>query len=131
MTSTPKPDPTPRSVSEELDALRLENEQLRADKAALAVQQAKADKYEQSQVRFRTVFDHSPLGHKIIDNELIIRQANPAVVAMLGLTKVEELVGRRIIEFSHPDYRADWNRLQESLWAHKTPHFTLETCMVR
>jgi two-component system sensor histidine kinase VicK len=131
MTSTPKLDPTPRSVSEELDALRLENEQLRADRATLAIQQAKADKYEQSQVRFRTVFDHSPLGHKIIDNELIIRQANPAVVAMLGLTKVEELLGRRIIEFSHPDYRADWNRLQESLWAHKTPHFTLETCMVR
>ncbi len=131
MTTTTKPDPTSRSASEELEALRLENQQLRSEKAALATQQAKVDKYEQSQVRFRTVFDHSPLGHKIIDNELLIRQANPAVLAMLGLATAEELIGRRIIEFSHPDYRDDWSRLQESLWAHKMANFTLETCMLR
>jgi two-component system sensor histidine kinase VicK len=118
-------------MSEELDILRAENQQLRVDQAALAVQQAKADKYEQSQVRFRTVFDHSPLGNKIIDNELRIRQVNPAVVAMLGLSTADELIGRKIIEFAHPDHRADWIRLQENLWAHRMPSFTLETCMVR
>jgi two-component system sensor histidine kinase VicK len=126
-----KPDSTLSSMSEELEALRLENQQLRADKAALAIQQAKADKYEQSQVRFRTVFDHSPLGHKIIDNELHIRQANPAVAGMLGLAKPDELIGRQIIEFSHPHYRDDWTHLQEELWAHRMPYFTLETCMLR
>jgi two-component system sensor histidine kinase VicK len=118
-------------MREELDALRLENQQLRTDRAALAAYQAEVDKYEQSQVRFRTVFEESPLGHKIIDDQLLIRQANPAVVDMLGLASAEELIGRRIIEFAHPDHRADWSHLQERLWAHKMPHFTLETCMVR
>ncbi len=124
--------PTPPSSPEaENQALRAEIQQLRADQAANAAQQATADKYEQSQVRFRTVFDQSPLGQKIIDADLIIRQANPAVIAMLGFTRTDELVGRRILEFTHPDYRADWARLQESLWAHRTPYFTLETCLIR
>ena len=131
MTPTRPSDPTDRSMSEELAALRQENQQLRADRAALATEQAKEDRYEQSQVRFRTVFEHSPLGNKIIDNELVIRQVNPAVIAMLGFEKAEELVGRQIIEFAHPDHQADWSRLQESLWAHKLPSFALETCLVR
>jgi two-component system sensor histidine kinase VicK len=118
-------------LQEELAALRQENQQLRADRAALATQQAKDDKYEQSQVRFRTVFDHSPLGNKIIDSELTIRQVNPAVLAMLGFERAEELVGHKIIEFAHPDHQADWTRLQESLWAHKLPSFVLETCLLR
>ncbi len=84
-----------------------------------------------SQDRFRTVFENSPLGQKIIDPDLVIRQANLAVVTMLGLTHPQELVGRRISEFAHPDYRADWHHLQERLWEHKMPHFSLETCLVR
>jgi two-component system sensor histidine kinase VicK len=131
MTSACSADPTDRSPEEELAALRLENQQLRADRAALATQQAKDDKYEQSQVRFRTVFDHSPLGNKIIDSELTIKQVNPAVLVMLGFERAEELVGRKIIEFAHPDHKADWTRLQESLWAHKLPSFVLETCLLR
>ncbi|GAA4367873.1 hypothetical protein GCM10023185_40130 [Hymenobacter saemangeumensis] len=103
--------------------------------AALAGQPAAnrppLDPYEQSQVRFRTVFENAPLGQKIITPDLTIRQANPAVAAMLGCTRAEELVGRKILEFSHPDHRADWQELQERLWEHKLPAFTLETCLVR
>ncbi len=128
---TSQPDPTISSLQEELAALRLENQQLRADRAALATQQAKDNKYEQSQVRFRTVFDHSPLGNKIIDSELVIKQVNPAVLVMLGFERAEGLLGRKIIEFAHPDHQADWTRLQESLWAHKLPSFVLETCLLR
>jgi two-component system sensor histidine kinase VicK len=131
MTPASQPDPTTISLQEELAALRQENQQLRTDRATLATQQAKDDKYEQSQVRFRTVFDHSPLGNKIIDSDLVIRQVNPAVLVMLGFERAEELVGRQIIEFAHPDHKADWNCLQESLWAHKLPSFMLETCLVR
>jgi two-component system sensor histidine kinase VicK len=123
--------PAPHPLEVENQALRDELQRLRTAQATLAAQQAKADKYEQSQVRFRTVFDRSPLGQKIIDADLIIRQANPAVIAMLGLSHAEELVGRPILDFTHPDHRADWQRLQESLWAHETPFFTLETCLVR
>ncbi|GAA3990740.1 hypothetical protein GCM10022407_39030 [Hymenobacter antarcticus] len=84
-----------------------------------------------SQDRFRTVFENSPLGQKIIDPDLVIRQANPAVLAMLGLTHPEELVGHQILEFTHPDYHAHWHDLQERLWKHKMPRFSLETCLVR
>ncbi|WP_400192678.1 ATP-binding protein [Hymenobacter sp. B81] len=89
------------------------------------------DRYEQSQARFRTVFENSPLGLKIITPDLTIRQVNPAVLAMLGITRPEDLVGRKIIEFAHPDHRADWQELQTRLWEHKLPAFTLETCLVR
>jgi len=89
------------------------------------------DPYEQSQVRFRTVFENAPLGQKIITPDLTIRQANPAVVKMLGCASVADLVGRKIMDFAHPDHRADWQELQERLWEHKLPAFTLETCMVR
>lgn len=123
--------PALHPLEAENQALRDELAQLRTAQAALAVQQAKADRYEQSQVRFRTVFEQSPLGQKIIDADLIIRQANPAVVAMLGLAHPDELVGRPILDFTHPDHRADWQRLQKSLWAHEMPYFTLETCLVR
>jgi len=89
------------------------------------------DRYEQSQVRFRTVFENAPLGQKIITPDLTIRQANPAVAKMLGCASAEELVGHTIMEFSHPEYRADWQELQKRLWKHQLPAFTLETCMVR
>jgi len=104
---------------------------MRATQAAQLARQTADNRYQQSQVRFRTVFEHSPLGNKIIDNELTIKQVNPAVVAMLGFARAEELVGHKIIEFAHPDYRADWERLQHSLWSHKLPSFALETCLRR
>ncbi|WP_210517105.1 PAS domain-containing sensor histidine kinase [Hymenobacter terricola] len=80
---------------------------------------------------FQTVFECSLLGQKIIAPDLTIRQANPAVVAMLGLSRPDELVGRRILEFAHPHYRADWHELEVRLWKHKMPNFRFETCLRR
>jgi PAS domain-containing protein len=67
-------------------ALRAELQHLRQDRTTVADYQALVDRYEQTQVRFRTVFEHSLLGQKIIDSELTICQTNPAIVAMLGFT---------------------------------------------
>jgi two-component system sensor histidine kinase VicK len=111
--------------------LAQENRQLQAQQATTDAQQRHQQQYEQSQARFRTVFENSPLGQKIITPDLTIRQVNAAVVAMLGFTQPDELVGRRILEFAHPQFRADWHHLQAQLWEHKLPHFTLETCLVR
>jgi PAS domain S-box-containing protein len=94
-------------------------------------EKAPAERAWQSQVRFRTIFEHSPLGHKIIDADLTIRQANAAVASMLGLHSPLELLGHRIIEFAHPDYQADWARLQKNLWAHHLPWFAIDTCLIR
>ncbi|QNP54269.1 PAS domain S-box protein (plasmid) [Hymenobacter qilianensis] len=123
--------PTSASPEGDNQALRADNDQLRADQAAASTQEAAQARYQQSQARFRTVFENSPLGQKIITPDLTIRQANPAVVRMLGLRSPDELVGRKIREFAHPDHRADWQQLQTKLWEHKLPHFALETCLVR
>lgn len=82
-------------------------------------------------MRFHTVFENSPLGQKIITADLIIRQANPALVAMLGFTRSNQVPGRRILEFTHPHYRVDWQQLQQQLWTHQLSSFTLDTCLVR
>jgi two-component system sensor histidine kinase VicK len=112
-------------------ALREDNQQLRTGQAVARARQAKSDEDERRQARFRTVFENSPFGQKIITPDLTIRQANQAVVDMLGCADEAALVGRKIIEFAHPDHRADWTFLQERLWTHKLRHFTLETCLVR
>jgi two-component system sensor histidine kinase VicK len=53
-------------------ALRAELQRLHQDRTAVADQQALLERHEQTQVRFRTVFEHSPLGQKIIDSNLTI-----------------------------------------------------------
>ena len=112
-------------------ALREEIRQLRASQAVAQAQQARCDEDEQRQARFRTVFENSPFGQKIITPDLIIRQANQAVVQMLGCAHQNEVEGHKILEFAHPDHQADWHFLQQRLWNHKLPYFTLETCLVR
>jgi two-component system sensor histidine kinase VicK len=119
------------ALETELNALRTELEWLRAERIDKAEHQALADRYHESQVRFRTVFDNSPFGQKIIAEDLVIRQANQAVLTMLGCARLEDVVGHRIMEFAHPDYRDDWRFLQQRLWQHKLPSFTLETRLVR
>jgi two-component system sensor histidine kinase VicK len=121
----------PPASNAALNALRAENEalhaQLQAERTAAASQQQEAA----DQVRFHTVFQNSPLAHKIIMPDLSICQANASLAAMLGYAHPEQVVGRRILDFVHPQYHANWHHLQEQLWAHKLPYFTLETCLSR
>jgi two-component system sensor histidine kinase VicK len=128
------PNPTPNAelsnLRAEVEALQAQIQQLQAGQIA-AAPQPHVTGDEQSQRRFRTVFENSPLGQKIIAPDLTIRQANPALVAMLGFTRPDEVEGRRILDFAHPHYRADWHGLQEQLWTHQLPYFTLDTCLVR
>ena len=70
-------------------------------------QQVEDQRYERSQDRFRTVFEKSPMGQKIIDPDLCIRQANPALAAVLDLKEPKQVVGRKIIEFARPDFIQD------------------------
>jgi two-component system sensor histidine kinase VicK len=127
--------PDPSSHSSEVNSSEVNPEASRGEPADAQgtgpAPREPLDRYEQSQARFRTVFENSPLGQKIITPDLTIRQVNQAVVDMLGFRRPDELIGRKIMEFAHPDYRADWQELQKHLWEHKLPSFTLETCMVR
>ena len=122
---------TPGPQKEQVRALQQKNTRLRQQKADDEQQKAEDQRYERSQDRFRTVFENSPMGQKIIDPDLCIRQANQALATMLGLKSPKQVVGRKIIDFAHPDFVKDWQQLQEQLWDHKKPYFVLETCLVR
>jgi two-component system sensor histidine kinase VicK len=56
------------AATPQVEALEQESRQLLAQQAAAAAQQ-----HEQSQARFRTVFENSPLGQKIITPAPVIR----------------------------------------------------------
>ncbi|MBD1362624.1 PAS domain S-box protein [Mucilaginibacter sp. ZT4R22] len=101
--------------------LQQENDALKQDKIV----------YEEIQHRFETVFELSRLGNKIIDPDLTILQVNQSLVTMLGYDKKEDLIATRIFDYAPDDRRDDWHFLQQKLWAHLTPSFSLETCLIR
>ena len=131
MSDVPHSSEPVQSADAKIRALREENWQLRASRTVATARQTVSDDYELSQVRFRTVFENSALGQKIIAPDLTICQVNQAVVTMLGYAHPDELLGRRILDIAHPDHHADWFELQRQLWAHRRPNFSLESRLVR
>lgn len=119
------------SPDAQLAALREEIRQLRAGQVVARAQQADSDEREQQQARFQSIFENSPFGQKIISSDLVIQQANRAVLEMLDCERLNDVVGHKIMEFAHPEHRADWRFFQDRLWHHNLPSFTLETCLVR
>lgn len=88
------------------------------------------NEYRSSQQRFRTIFDESVIGKKIINDQLKIIKVNKSLLKMLGY-KEKEMIGRQITEFSHPDYKAEWKRLQHSIWTTAMASFSFETCLIK
>ncbi len=130
--ASPSSTPAPSAPEKkQVKSLQQKNTRLREQKVVADEQKLVDERYQRSQDRFRTVFENSPMGQKIIDPDLCIRQANQALATMLGLKSPKQVVGRKIIDFAHPDFVKDWEQLQEQLWAHKKPSFVLETCLVR
>jgi PAS domain-containing protein len=58
---------------------------------------------QEADLRFKTIFNESSLGKKIINTNLEIINVNSALVKLLGYSK-EELLGNLITNISHPDY---------------------------
>ena len=131
MASTPTTPASSVANKKQVKTLQEKNTRLLRQKATADAQQVADERYQRSQDRFRTVFENSPMGQKIIDPDLTIRQANQALATLLGLKGPKQVVGRKIMEFAHPDFVKDWEQLQEQLWDHKKPSFALETCLVR
>jgi len=87
--------------------------------------------YQDSQARFKTVFENSRLGNKIISSDLKIIQINAALVELLGYEYKEELLGKAILDYAPEHCHKDWRKLQEKLWEKSLPSFSLETCLIR
>jgi PAS domain S-box-containing protein len=124
------------SRSDIIDALKSENDllkqeilQLKSDRNLVHISHQEQSAYEESQIRFRTIFETSKLGNKIISSDLKILQVNSAMVALLGYDQKDEIIGTRIMDYVPLDFHAHWKLLQRNLWDHKMPSFSLETCL--
>lgn len=113
-----------------IEELRRENESLKSEASQAAILTSD-QRYQESQVRFRTVFEESTLGNKIISSDLKILQVNPAMVSLLGLDSKDEIIGSVILDYAPSECHQDWKFLQEKLWQHASPSFCLETCLKR
>ena len=89
------------------------------------------EKNRQNQVRFKTIFEKSTLGNKILGPDLSILEVNKALISMLGYTDKQDLLNRKVIEFAHPDSVDHWRELQLKLWKESITSFSLDTCLVR
>lgn len=119
------------ALKKEIQYLKEEIEHLKADKKSLGFDNQQQTAYQQTQVRFRTVFENSRLGNKIITSDLKIHQVNRALVAMLGYDRKEDIVGTFIMDYVPEGYQEHWKLLQSKLWHTKMPSFSLETCLRR
>lgn len=124
-----------------MDELAAENKALREEIACLhSTHQANTTvlqtslaierDYHESQTRFKTIFEQSSLGNKIIASDLRIIRVNNALTAMLGYSKAE-LEGTRILDYVRADYEKPLQELQENLWTKQIPSFRIETVLVR
>jgi diguanylate cyclase (GGDEF)-like protein/PAS domain S-box-containing protein len=52
--------------------------------------------------RFEVTFDHSPVGRALVTLDGRLTRVNPSMCEMLGMPP-EQIVGRNVFEFSHPD----------------------------
>ncbi len=69
------------------------------------------EKLRRSEARFRTVFDHAPMGIFLLGPDVRIVGANRAICTMLGYEEAE-LLGRVVTELVHPDDRAESERMR-------------------
>ncbi len=115
----------------ENEALKEENRLLRSSTVADRNNSWGHQDDKESEGRFETIFESSRLGNKIISSDLKILQVNPALVALLGYSSKEDLIGTRILDYSPLDHRQHWRTLQEKLWKHACPSFSLETTLIK
>jgi PAS domain S-box-containing protein len=72
--------------------------------SSLRLAEMRSGALQQSEQRFRRIFEGSPLGILLGDPDGRISQANPAFCRMLGRT-ADELVGKTVAELAHLDDR--------------------------
>jgi PAS domain S-box-containing protein len=124
-----------------MTTLAEENEELRNEVASLKLQieqtstiQNDKDRlrseYEKSQHRFKTIFEESSVGKKIIDDQLNIIKVNKSLTRSLGYS-AEELIGKRITDFSRADHVAPWKILQKELWTTDLESFSFDACLIK
>lgn len=70
-------------------------------------------------------FDHAPVGMAITGERATILRANAALAAMLGYTP-EELIGKSVVDLTHPEDLSDSLSGSDRLSRDEVAHFSLE-----
>ena len=80
--------------------------ELFAVQASLALDHARVHaRLQRSEALFQRTFEHSPVGMAVFDGQRRYVRVNPAYCRFMGRSP-QELVGRTVADFSHPDDRA-------------------------
>ena len=83
-----------------------------------------------SEERFRVTFEEAPVGMVIGVGDGVITKVNRALCRIIGCSE-EELIGRHVRDFSHPDDRDLSGPLVKRLMAGEIPSFTIERRYLR
>lgn len=118
-----------KTLREENLLLKIENQDLRSQNILLKQGSVDHQAYNESQMRFHTVFESSRLGNKIISEDLKILEVNQAMVSLLGYKHKKDIIGTTIFDYSPPEFKKDWNILHKNLWEKRMPSFSIETCL--
>lgn len=119
-----------KSLKKEVGALKKQVRSLTSASKSRQLTDAQRE-HKDSQIRFRTVFESSTLGNKIISSDLKIVQVNPAMVKLLGYRSKKEIIGTRILDYVPKDMQKDWETLQHKLWHSNLPSFGLQTVLIK
>lgn len=114
-----------KSLQAEIIALRKENQELKSK------YQLYQSEFNESHLRFKTVFESSLLGNKIISADLKILEVNQALVDLMGYDSKKDLIGKKITDFAPMEFRDDWKAYQDRLWTQSMPSISLETCLTK
>ena len=105
------------AVTERTAELQQRTAELQAEAAQ---RQRTASALRESQQRLRNILDHAPIGVAYTDTEGRIREANPHLRELLGMTG-ERLTGTPIASLLHPDDRAAEAQARARLLAGEMP----------
>lgn len=117
-------------LEKEITSLQAEIKSLRAKNESAPINLPHQSAIEESQLRFKTIFDHSTFGMTIIAPNLQTTQVNKVLEKMLGYSE-KELKGTKITDYAHPDYREQWHSLQQNLWEKKISSFQLDARLLK
>jgi diguanylate cyclase (GGDEF)-like protein/PAS domain S-box-containing protein len=78
-----------------------------------------------SEERFTTIFALCPVGLALTAEDGLVIEANPALAGMLGMEPAQ-IVGRRLLDFTHPDDRPVSSRVGQSVIDGASAEVTLD-----
>jgi PAS domain S-box-containing protein len=88
------------------------------------------ERLEQSEERFRTIFENTPIGIALVGLDGNPINVNPSILKMTGYTE-SEMLKMSGLEFTHPDDRSMASRRMAELLSGKCKNFEVETRFLR